>query len=152
LTALLLAAAVFGTGPDVVVDPDSYAEYLEARDCAEWTIVYCRRLTDEQRENIWNRIHFSLKKMYYHLDEAEAEAKQITDVQVRQMTVGAVKGAIAGLSTKNPYQVAIGAALGALAEQADCSLRHFLESRWHLQQAEYYADVADDLQNKLLRG
>lgn len=152
MITLLTAATMLGTIPEPIVDPVSYYQYINSETPDEWMVVYCHRLTDEQRQNIWIRIHFAIKKMYYWLEEAEKEAGQITDVDMRELMVAAVKGAIAGTSTRNPYAVAISAGLAVIAEQADCSLRHWLNARDCLREAEYYADVADDLQEKLLRG
>ena len=132
--------------------PDSALESLEM-DCTSSQIVhmYEMRLSERERAKIHEKCKFAIQKMYRRLDLAEREARQIKDINIRNITVGIIEGAIGGLSGRSPYTVIVGGCLGALARVSGDAYVHFRNSKDHLQDAEEYARIADDLQERLWR-
>jgi hypothetical protein len=108
-------------------------------------------LTKEERDKIWLEIHLCIKKMYIFMEKAEEEAKLITDIDVRDATVGAIEGAIAGFAGLRPYSIVVGACLGTLGRIAGSSYIHFVQSKDYVKEAAYFADRAQYLENKLWR-
>lgn len=104
-----------------------------------------------ERDEIWRKWHLCIKWMNFHLDQAEKEAEQITNIDVKKATLGAIKVGICSMSTKSLYAVAIGAVLGAVSEIAGDSYTHYIDSRSQLNEAKVYALMADDLQEQLWR-
>jgi hypothetical protein len=113
--------------------------------------MYQMRLSDQERERIYNECQFAIKKMYRFMDKADREAQKIACIDVREATVSAVEGAICGLGGRTPYSVVIGGCLGALARIGGDSFRHFIACADYVEQAEMYAMIADDLQERLWR-
>jgi len=108
-------------------------------------------LSQQQRDKIWNEIHFCVQRMHNNMDKAEREARQITDIDVEGATKAAIVGAVGGLSTGNPYGVVITSCLNTLGTIAGDSYWHFRESKKYVREAEYYAYRADELQERLWR-
>lgn len=112
----------------------------------------CFSDSQSDRDRIWNEIHFCIKKMNLCLEDADREAAQISDVDIEKATRSAISGAIAGLSTRNAYGVVITACLNTLGEIAGESYSHYRKSKRHIEDAEYYAYRADELEEELLWG
>lgn len=110
-----------------------------------------KALSQNERDRIWNEIHFCIQKMNRALDDADREASKITDVDIEQATRAAISGAIAGISTRNVYGVVITSCLNTLGQIAGDSYYAFKRSKEFVRDAEYYAYKADDLQEKLWR-
>jgi ribonuclease HII len=108
-------------------------------------------LTQEQRNKLYNEIHFCIKKMNACLDKADAEAAKIKDVDIESATRAAIAGAITGLSTRSGYGVVISTCLNTLGAIAGDSYSHFKASKGHVRDAQYYAERADELQERLWR-
>ena len=151
-TTALVAAAVLGFSTEVDLETISAKEYLDACAHAQYTIVYCRRLTDRERQDIWDRCHFAIKKMNHYLEKAEEEAGKMSDCNTRELTVACIQGAIAGTSGKSPWAVIIGAVLNTICKQIGSSSKHYFKSIDYLEEAHYYAVYADELQIKLIIG
>lgn len=103
----------------------------------------------KERDRIWQEIHLAVIRMRSCLSNADREASKITDVNIRRMTKSAIQGAIGGLAGRTPYTVIIGGCYGALAHIGGEAYSHFMKSRDHVQEAEVYARIADQLQKRL---
>lgn len=108
-------------------------------------------LSEEERDRIWNEIHFAVCRMYGCLDQADREASEITDVNIEAATKAAIAGAIGGMSTRNVYGVFVTSCLNTLGCIAGDAYWHFRESKRCVEEAEYYAYRADQLQERLWR-
>lgn len=142
LEQILLSASVLATPLDQI-----QIDY----DASSMVHGYEMRLSQDERDRIYQEIHFAVKKMNYYLKKADSEASKIKDVSIRDATVGAIEGAIAGLSGRTPYAVVIGGCLGALGHIAGNGYYHFSRSRDYLREAESFAYIADELQERLWR-
>lgn len=110
-----------------------------------------RSMTQSERDRIWNEIHFAVKKMNSCMNRAEREVQQIYDIDVRDATFAVIEGAICGLGGGTAYSVVIGGCLGGLARIGANSHAHFRRAQDHVRDAESYAMIADDLQERLWR-
>jgi len=108
-------------------------------------------LTKDQRDKIWNEIHFAIQRMHSNMDNAARESRHIKDLNIESATKAAIVGAIGGLSTKNAYGVAITSCLNTLGTIAGDAYWHFRESKRYVREAQYYAYRADELQEMLWR-
>jgi hypothetical protein len=108
-------------------------------------------LSPQERDRIHQECKFAIKKMYSCMEMAEREARKITNVDIREATIGAIEGAVCGLGGRSPYTVIIGGCLGALARISGDSYRHFVQSKDFVRDAQAYARIADDLQERLWR-
>lgn len=108
-------------------------------------------LSQQERQQIWNKMHFAVKKMNYYMSQASREAQQITNVNVREATIAAIEGAICGLAGSSPASVICCGCFGALARIGGDACRHFLRSKDYVREAEIWARVADELQERLWR-
>lgn len=122
-------------------------------DCYEYEIDPATQmeLNDKERNRIWNEIHFCIKKANLCLDAADREAAKITKVDIEQATRAAIAGAITGMATKSTYGVVISTCLNTLGSIAGDSYAAFKASKSCVRDAQYYADRADELQEKLWR-
>lgn len=107
------------------------------------------KMSPQERDRIFREIQFAIKKMNICMDNADREASKITDIDIRQTTKAVIQGAICGLGGRSPYSVVIGGCLGALSHVGGEAYDHFVRSRDHVRDAEYYAYEADRLQEKL---
>lgn len=85
------------------------------------------------------------------LDKADGEAAKIKDVDIEGATRAAIAGAITGLSTRSGYGVVISTCLNTLGAIAGDSYSHFRAAKGHVRDAQYYAERADELQERLWR-
>jgi len=108
-------------------------------------------LTDSERDRIYRECQFAVQKMCRAMENADYEASQITNINVRNATVGAIEGAIFGLQSCNVYKMVISSCLGAIARISGDSYTHFSRSRDYVKEAERYAGHADRLQERLWR-
>lgn len=119
---------------------------------AEPCTAYCEcALSDMERDKIWNEAHRAIQRMYNAMDKADEEASKITDVNIESATKAAIAGAVGGLSTRNPYGVVITCCLNTIGSIAGDSYWHFREAKRYVREAEYYAKLADELQERLWR-
>lgn len=109
------------------------------------------RLSEAERDRIYQEIHLAVTRMYDCLDNADFYAGRISNIDVRNACKAAIQGAIAGLAGRNAYSVVIGACLGSLANIGGSAYEYFLISRDCVRDAEYYAWEADRLQERLWR-
>ena len=89
--------------------------------------------------------------MNYYLDEADREASKIKDVDIRSTTKAVIQGCICGLASKNCYAIAVAGCLNGLADIAGNSYDHFVRAKDYVYDAERYAEIADELQERLWR-
>jgi len=132
----------------LVCSPDAFEVDNAA---SQMTHAYQMSLSAQERDRIWRECHFAVQKMNREMEQAEREARQITNVDIREATIGAIEGAVCGLSGYSPYTVVVGGCLGALARIGGDSYRHFARSKDHVRDAESYARIADALQERLWR-
>jgi hypothetical protein len=155
LNELLVSAAMLG-GLDFPADIESYSNGCEPLVQHEKSFSNREhleaRLSREERSKIVRAWHLAINKMNYLMNKSENEAQMIYEVNVRRSTVGLIQGAISGMASKNLYGVAVGACLGGFSAISGNSYIHFLRSRSYVKQAEFYAHVADGLQQQLWRG
>ena len=102
-----------------------------------------------EREMIWNEIHFATKKMNLHLGLAEKKARMIKDTSIKNLTAGAIEGAIAGLAGRSVASVVIGGCLGAISKLGGESYIYFRQSKAQVVAAHYYAKRIEDLEEQL---
>jgi hypothetical protein len=107
------------------------------------------KMSPQERDRIFREIQFAIKKMNICMDNADREASKITNIDIRQTTKAVIQGAICGLGGRYPYAVVIGGCLGTLSHVGDEAYDHFVKSKDHVKDAEYYAYEADRLQEKL---
>lgn len=108
-------------------------------------------LSQKERDRVILELKFTIKKLHGALDKADKEARQITDVDVEMATRAAIAGATASIKANSVYAGAIGVCLAVIGSIAGDSFIHFKRSRSHLQDAQYYAYHADELQERLWR-
>jgi len=141
--SVMLASSLLVTSPvsydETVFDYETNSYYDEMS------------LSDKERQRIHRECAFAINKMYACLDRANREASMITDINIRDCTQAAIEGAICGLAGRNVYSVVIGGCLGTMAHIGGNGYRHFHRSRDHVHQAEKYALIADELQERLWR-
>ena len=134
----LLASAII-----IALPPDCYGYDIDPTIQME--------LTDQERNRMWNEIHFCIKKMNGCLDNADREAAKITKVDIEQATRAAIAGAVTGIATKSAYGVVISTCLNTFGTIAGDSYAAFKRSRSYVKDAQYYAERADELQEALWR-
>lgn len=127
----------------IITSPVSQPDYTQ--DVVEM------RLSDKERSDLYLECHFAVKKMYSCMNQSEIEAGKIKDIDLRLATEGAIEGAICGLSGRTPYSVVIGACLGSLAKIGGDSYRRFCISRDYVYDAEAYAKIAEEIEERLWR-
>ena len=108
-------------------------------------------LSDQERQKIWQELNLCTMKMRRLLERADYEASQITDVNIREATKGAIQGAIFGIGGKTVYSIVIGGCLSALAYIGGEAFSHFCRAKDLVREAEFYAREADRLQERLWR-
>jgi len=119
--------------------------------------AYCKhsnpecQLTQNERDKIMRELKFTIKKLHSALGRADKEARLITDIDIEMATRGAIAGAAAGIQAGNVYGFAISTCLGTMGAIAGDSFIHFRNSRKHVQDAQYFAYYADELQERLWR-
>lgn len=118
---------------------------------SEMTHTHQMGLLPAERDKIRRECELAIQKMYGCLNQAEDRAWQIVNIDVRSATVGAIEGAIAGLSGRTPYTVIMGGLLGALARIGGDAYIHFEIARDLVKSAQRYAEIADELQERLWR-
>lgn len=108
-------------------------------------------LTQEEREQIWNEIHFCVTKMYHHMDRAERKAPSIRDTSLRDVSIHAIQGAIGGIAGGNFYAMVIGSCLNTIAQCAGnyCASYYSMIDEIHI--AKTWGYQADKLQERLWR-
>lgn len=122
-----------------------------ALDAATAMHAHSLSLSQQERDQIWMEIHLAYKKMHSAMNMADAIAWEIPNVSVREATIGAIEGAIAGLAGRSACSVIIGGCLGAIAKISGEAYRNFCEARDHVREAEKWAKIAEALQEKLWR-
>jgi hypothetical protein len=120
--------------------------------CYNYTRSDCEcYLTSQERDQIWMEIHFTVKKINMCLERAESEARLITNIDDESVVRGAVSGAIAGIASGSFFRATIGTCLATISRVACDSCVHYMRSRTHVQDADFYAYHADQLQDRLWR-
>jgi hypothetical protein len=124
-----------------------------SNDCVEYAVVkkHKSKLTEKERNRIYNEIHFSIQLMNRSLEKAELHAMKIKDVDIREAAIDAIKGAMFALAAGSCRAVVIGTCLGALSHIAGESYRNYLISTDYVTDAKAYAEHADELQERLWR-
>ena len=117
--------------------------------CSGKVHEFCCRLTYQERERIWNEMQFAIIRMFSSMEEAEKETAKILCPDVRETTKAVIQGAIGGLAGRSPYSVVVGACLGALAHISGEAYVHFNNACDYVENAKYWAWVADTLQDRL---
>lgn len=105
-------------------------------------------LTEEERTKILHEITFATQKMWREIEAAKRCAERITQVDVRDAVVDAIKGFVAG-GAGGPKAAATGALLGAVGNILSHSYCNAADCLAHLRQADRYAEHADRLEEYL---
>lgn len=129
----------------------SVQQLQESIDHTETIYAQEMGLSQRERDQIFREAEKCIRSMYKHMDQADSEAGKISNVSIRDATVAAIEGAICALAGRSAYACVVGACLGAIGRIAGDSYRHFQSARDHVQEAQYYARRADDLQERLWR-
>lgn len=150
MTSLILASALLCTP---VSADELYTEIQLSHVYSGTSAVheYDAALTDEERQKLWDEWHFCIMKMHRCLDKSEEWANKITDVDLREVTVLAIKGAVGGLAGRSLYAAAIGALLNVLGDIGGEAYKTWRVSRDWVMLAGQWAENADYRQERLWR-
>ena len=103
-----------------------------------------------EREQLVNEIKFTIMKMYRSFDFAEAAADTIWYPRRRELVKSMIAGAVSGaVASKSGYGGIIGGLAAAVGELASTYYENWEHLQEHLDDADFYAWRADQLQERL---